>query len=475
MAQSLEIPEIETITETLQKIRNRERSAGSVVTDHIDRAIKIYSQLNAFISISDREAVIAKAEAIDKQIADGKDPGKLAGIPFTVKDLYQVKGTKTTFGTKLMEDYIAPFTATVVKRLEDEGAILIGKTNCDPFGMGGSGENSGYGDSKNPYDLERTPGGSSSGSAASLAAGVGLFSLGTDTGGSVRQPASFTGLFGYKPTYGRNSRYGISAMGSSFDTPAFFTRHVEDTILLEEIMQGRDQFDATTYDLEHVEQNNFDANQTYTVGVPKEFFSDGLDAEVKEVVMKKISALESAGHIIKEISIPTMEFALAIYYILVPAEISSNRAKFDGVRYGKFENKEYMENVYKVRSKYFEDEVKRRIMIGTYVLSAGYGDKFYQKASVIREKLKAEFTKTFEEVDFVVGPVSPTTAFKLGENSDDPLKMYLQDIYTVNANLTGIPAISVPIGKDSDGLPIGIHVMASKFDDMRMLGFAATI
>jgi len=363
-----------------------------------------------------------------------------------------------------MSDFIAPYTSTVVQKCLDQGAILIGKCNSDPWGFGGSGENSGYGPTKHPLDFTKTPGGSSSGSAAGLLAGVGYFSLGTDTGGSVRLPASFCGLYGLKPTYGRNSRYGIGAMASSFDTPGFFTRYVQDLELLEKIMEGKDPHDGTTYDLNEV---NKSANKkdTITVGIPKEFLGEGLSEDVRKVFENKVAVLKSKGINVKEVSIPTTEYGLAVYYILVPSEISSNRARYDGVRYGPKVSDNYEENLVKGRSEFMEDEVKRRIMIGTYSLSSGYSDQFYKKASLVRTKLKHEFNKAFEEVDVLLAPVSPVTAFKLGEKSNDPLAMYLVDIYTVTANLVGIPALSIPSGKDKDKMPIGLQVMAKHFND----------
>ncbi|MFS8131137.1 MAG: Asp-tRNA(Asn)/Glu-tRNA(Gln) amidotransferase subunit GatA, partial [Candidatus Dojkabacteria bacterium] len=397
--------------------------------------------------------------------------GKLLGIPFTVKDLYLVDGTKTTFASKLMEDFIAPYTSTIVQKCLDEGAILIGKCNCDPWGFGGSGENSGYGPTKHPLDFTKTPGGSSSGSAASLLAGVGYFSLGTDTGGSIRLPASFCGLYGIKPTYGRNSRFGIGAMGSSFDTPGFLTRNVEDMELVESIIAGKDINDATTYDIPFNSQP-VTPNPQVRIGIPKEFFGEGLSPEIKTEIDKKIEELKSLGHEVKEVSIPSTKYGLPVYYVLVPSEISSNRARYDGVRFGKKVSDNYEENLVQSRSKYLEDEVKRRIMVGTYALSKGYADQFYKQASKVRTKLKKEFDKVFEEVDVLITPVSPTTAFKLGEKSQDPVQMYLVDIYTVTANLVGIPSLAIPIGKDKDGMPIGMQAMGKKWSEVSLFNLA---
>jgi aspartyl-tRNA(Asn)/glutamyl-tRNA(Gln) amidotransferase subunit A len=470
MTNSLEIPTIANIEDTVNKIKTGQISVVDLVSEHLTRSHEINPNINALITILDD--AIEKAKEIDEKIKNN-DPDilnkRLLGIPFTVKDLYLVEGTKTTFGSRLMEDFVAPYTSTVVQKCLDEGAILIGKCNCDPWGFGGSGENSGYGPTKHPLDFTRTPGGSSSGSAASLLAGVGLFSLGTDTGGSVRLPASFCGLYGIKPTYGRNSRYGIGSMGSSFDTPGFFARYIEDIELLEKIMEGRDEHDSTTYDLgmQRVAQSS-----KLSIGLPKEFFSDDVDIEIRKAIEESVSKLKNAGHEVKEVSIPSTKYGLGVYYILVPSEISSNRARYDGVRFGKKVSNNYEENMIQSRSKYFEDEVKRRIMIGTYSLSKGYADQFYKQASKVRTKLKREFEDVFKEVDVILAPVAPTSAFKLGEKSSDPVQMYLVDIFTVTANLVGVPAISVPLDNNSKGLPIGMQIMGGKFNDEAVIQLA---
>ncbi|GAB4286686.1 MAG: Asp-tRNA(Asn)/Glu-tRNA(Gln) amidotransferase subunit GatA [Candidatus Dojkabacteria bacterium] len=477
---NLDIPKLQTISEVVKKIKNRELKVTDLIIEHIERAKKVNDSTNSFITIfdgvsnSDQYDPIEKAKQIDNYLDNGTvsensflkkyiEKGsklELLGVPFTAKDLYLVKNTRTTFGSRLMEDFIAPYTGTVIEKCFEQGAILIGKTNCDPWGFGGSGENSGFGPAKNPYDLERTPGGSSSGSAASLAAGVGYFSLGTDTGGSVRQPASMCGLYGLKPTYGRNSRYGIGVMGSSFDTPGFFARYSEDILLLEKIMEGRDINDPSSHTPAKSEKK-----EKLKIGIPKEFFAEGLDSEIREAIEKKIQEYKEAGHAIFEVSIPSVDYSLSVYYILVPAEISSNRARYDGVRFGKKVSDEYEENLILSRSKYFEDEVKRRIMIGTYVLQAGFADQYYYKAMKVRSKIKREFKKVFKQVDLLVAPTSPTTAFKLGEKTNDPIQMYLADIYTVAASVAGIPSLNIPIGMDKKGLPMGMQVMASWDED----------
>jgi aspartyl-tRNA(Asn)/glutamyl-tRNA(Gln) amidotransferase subunit A len=464
---NLNIPNLDSIIKTVEKIKNSEVTSLELVQEHIQRAKEINPLINAFITIF--EDALDKAKEIDEKIKNGEEVGKLAGIPFTAKDLYLVDGIKTTFGSKFMEDFIAPYTGTVIQKVIDEGAILIAKCNCDPWGFGGSGENSGYGPTKHPLDFERSPGGSSSGSAASLLAGVGFFSLGTDTGGSVRQPASMCGLYGFKPTYGRNSRFGIGTMGSSFDTPGFFTRYLEDVKLLEEIMQGRDEHDPTTFDIDY--KNVKIKTGKLKIGVPKEYFGEGLNEEIKAKIFEEIEKYKAQGHEIVDISIPSTKYALSIYYIIVPAEISSNRARYDSVRFGKKISDEYEENLIKSRSMYLEPEVKRRIMVGTYVLSAGYADQFYKKANKVRTKLKKEFEKAFEEVDLIISPTTPTTAFKIGEKTDNPVEMYLADVYTVTANLVGVPSLNIPIGNDKNGLPIGMQIKAKWFDDALIFSF----
>lgn len=469
---SLDIPTIPSIIETVSKIKSGEIKVLDLIQEHLKRAHEVQEKTNAFITILDDYA-LSQANTIQEKIDKGEaNDLKLLGIPFTVKDLYLIEGTRTTFGSKLMEDFIAPYTSTVAQKCLDQGAILIGKCNCDPWGFGGSGENSGYGPTKHPLDFTKTPGGSSSGSGASLLAGVGFFSLGTDTGGSVRLPASFCGVFGLKPTYGRNSRYGIGAMGSSFDTPGFFTRNIGDMELLEEIMAGHDENDGTTYDVEY---NSNVEDKKLRVGLPVEYYQEGLDPEIKNAIDKKVEELKAQGYEVKDVSIPSTKYGLGVYYILVPSEISSNRARYDGVRFGKKVSNNYEENLVKSRSEYLEAEVKRRIMIGTYSLSKGYADQFYKQASKVRTKLKREFDKVFEEVDVLIAPVAPTTAFKLGEKTADPVQMYLVDVYTVTANLVGVPALSVPIANDKDGMPIGMQIIGRKWDEPTIFKFAQKI
>ena len=472
---SIKIPETESIAITLNKIKSGEIKIKDLVREHLDRAIYTQKYTNSFITILEKEA-LNRAEELEKRLIENPNEVlnlKLLGIPFTVKDLYLVKDTKTTFGSKLMEDFIAPYTSTIVQKCLDQGAVLIGKCNCDPWGFGGSGENSGFGPTKHPLDFEKTPGGSSSGSAASLLSGVGYFSLGTDTGGSVRLPASFCGLYGLKPTYGRNSRFGISAMGSSFDTPGFFTRYIEDMEYVEEIISGRDENDSTTYCFEYIRKDKHNS-QKKSVGIVKEFM-EGLSGDVRNALDNTIRKLQKQGFEIKEVSIPSTKYALSVYYILVPSEISSNRARYDGVRFGKKVDDNYEKNMVESRSMYLEKEVKRRIMIGTYTLSKGYADQFYKQASKVRTKLKREFSEALNEADFLLAPVSPSNAFKLGEKLNDPVQMYLVDIYTVTANITGLPALSIPIENDEEGMPLGLQIIGKKWEENSLFEFSKEI
>ncbi|MFQ5493441.1 MAG: Asp-tRNA(Asn)/Glu-tRNA(Gln) amidotransferase subunit GatA [Candidatus Dojkabacteria bacterium] len=464
-----------TISKVVGRIKSGNLSSVELVAYHIDLAKTRGKELNAFITVID--SALDRAKQIDSDIAAGKDTGKLAGIPFTVKDVIMTKGVQTTASSRMLEGFIAPYTATVIERLEAEGAINIGKTNSDPFAFGASGENSGFGPTKNPIDETRVPGGSSSGAAASLAAGIGLFAIGTDTGGSVRQPASFCGLVGFKPTYGRNSRYGLIAMASSFDTAGILTRNVRDTALVESVMAGKDSRDATSYDVPvpdyTAELDRRVDLEGVKIGVPNEYFGEGLSVEVREKVEEAIAKYSQAGAKILKIDLPILESVLPIYYVLVPSEISSNMARYDGVRYGRKLSDDYLENIFATRGKFMEDEVKRRVMIGTYTLSAGYAEEYYKTALKVRVKLTREIDKVFDSVDVIMGPTSPVTAFKLGEKNDDPLQMYLVDIYTVTANLVGVPAISINCGTDKDGLPVGLQLMTKRFNESQLFALAA--
>lgn len=421
---------------------------------------------NAIISFTEERA-LERADAVDA----GKITGRLAGVPFIAKDNFLTFGGKTTAASKILENFEAPLQATAIERLEAEGAICIGKANLDAFAHGGSTENSAFGPTKNTYDKDRVAGGSSGGSAVSVALGIVPFALGSDTGGSIRQPASFNGVVGVKPTYGTVSRYGVVAMASSTDVIGAFASNVEDAELVMQIMSGKDDKDMTTLP-DFLKTEQLDAPQR--IGVIKEFMSDDVDSEVKVRVQDYINDMKSRGHIVEEVSMKMLKYALAVYYIVVPAEVSSNLGRYDGVRYGvRAEGAQNLAEVYGLsRDQGFMTENKRRIMIGSYVLSSGFFDAYYLQAQKVRTLLVEEFNKVFEKYDVLVGPVVPTPAFKLGENTADPIKMYLADIMTVPASLAGLPAISVPAGSTSKGLPVGVQLIGPRQSDAKLFALA---
>lgn len=435
------------------------------------KQIKDHQNFNAFNFVF--EDCIYNADLIEKKIKNGS-AGKLAGMVVAVKDVLAIKDRPLTCSSKILKDFNSLYTATAIQKLIDEDAIIIGKTNCDEFAMGSSNENSAFGAVKNPIDLLRVPGGSSGGSAVAVAANLCDVSFGTDTGGSIRQPAAFCGIYGLKPTYGRVSRYGLTAFASSFDSIGPFAKNIEDIALVLSVISGYDPKDSTSQNIEVPEFNSLKkTGKKFKIGLPKEYFTEGLNEEIRKAILEKIELLKKAGHEIINIELPHTEYSIATYYILTTAEASSNLAKFDGARYG-FRSKESntMKNMYcNSRTEGFGSEVKRRIMLGTYVLSAGYYDAYYRKAQKVRRLLKKDFDNAFEKVDLILTPTTPTTAFKLGEKSNDPLEMYLEDIYTTSANLVGIPGISVPIGKDSQGLPIGMQIMANQFAENKIISF----
>lgn len=428
-------------------------------------AARTNESFHAILNLTE-EYALERAAKVDA----GEITGRLAGVPFVVKDNFLTFGAPTTAASHFLETFEAPLQATAIERLEAEGAICIGKANLDAFAHGGSTENSAFGPTKNAADQTRVAGGSSGGSAVVTALGVVPFALGTDTGGSIRQPASFNGVVGVKPTYGTVSRYGVVAMASSTDTIGCFATNAADAEMVMDIMAGRDANDMTTLPdffspLETV------ANQK--IGVIKEFMTNDVDAEVREKVTAYIERMKTAGHTVEEVSLPMLKYALAIYYIVVPAEISSNLARYDGVRYGKRADSEDLSGLYgKSRDEGFEAENKRRIMIGSYVLSSGYFDAYYLQAQKARTLLINEFSKLFEAYDVLVGPVAPTPAFKLGENTADPIKMYLADIMTVPASLAGLPAVSVPAGTTEAGLPVGVQLIGARRSDANLLALA---
>jgi len=441
------------------------------------KQIEQHKSLNAFIHVFAGSA-LKQADTLDDKIRQGTQTGKLAGMVIAVKDNIAVKDATLTCGSKMLENYISPYAATVIERLLAEDAIIIGKTNLDEFAMGSSNENSYFGAVKNPHDTGRVPGGSSGGSAVAVAAGMCDAALGSDTGGSIRQPASFTGTIGLKPGYGRVSRYGLVAFASSLDQIGVFSRTPSVAAQTLAVIAGADKRDSTCAD-EDVPDYHARLNPSMkdiTLGIPEEYFQDGLDGDIRNGVRSLIDKMREAGARVREIALPMTEYAIAIYYIIATAEASSNLARFDGVRYGfRAEDPGDLNEMYaRTRAVGFGEEVRRRIMLGTYVLSAGYYDAYYRKALQVRRKLKEDFDNAFEHCDLIVSPTTPTPAFALGEKADDPLAMYLQDIYTVSANLAGIPAISVPAGT-SNGLPYGMQLQAAPFNEQKLLNAAQFI
>ncbi len=444
--------------------------------NHFLKNIEDQKELNAFNFVFADE-VIQSAKTIEQKIKNNSS-GKLAGMVIAIKDVLAYKDHPLTCSSNILKNFTSLYTATAVQKLIDEDAIILGKTNCDEFAMGSSNENSAFGNVLNPADKTRVPGGSSGGSAVAVAANLCDVSLGTDTGGSIRQPAAFCGVYGLKPTYGRVSRFGLTAFASSFDTIGPFAKNVEDAALVMEVISGKDLKDSTS--VEKVIPNyslSLSNNKKLKIGIPKEYFADGLDEEIKTAILNVVDELKLEGYEIKEVSLPMTEYTIATYYILTTAEASSNLARFDGARYG-FRADDYsnLKEMYlNSRTQGFGKEVKRRIMLGTYVLSSGYYDAYYRKAQKVRRLIKEDFDKVFSEVDLLITPTTPTTAFKIGEKSDDPLQMYLSDIYTTSANLAGIPGVNIPIGKNSDNLPIGLQILAQQFEEEKIFQLAILI
>uniref|UniRef100_A0A832CYL0 Glutamyl-tRNA(Gln) amidotransferase subunit A n=1 Tax=Ignavibacterium album TaxID=591197 RepID=A0A832CYL0_9BACT len=457
------------ITEKISLIKENKISLVENVKDFLNR-IEQRKNLNAFNFVFGDEA-LQLAEIIEQKIKSGNH-GKLAGAVIAIKDVLSYKNHPLTCSSKILSDFTSVYTATAVQKLIDEDAIIIGKTNCDEFAMGSSNENSAFGPVLNPIDESRVPGGSSGGSAVAVAADLCDASLGTDTGGSIRQPAAFCGIYGLKPTYGRVSRFGLTAFASSFDTIGPFAKNVEDLFLILDVISGKDENDSTSVDFSEVklQAQNIEAKKI-KIGYPKEYFAEGLDSEIKEKIFSLINSLKNAGFNVSEISLPMTEFNIAAYYILTTAEASSNLARYDGARYGyRSKNSDTLEEMYvNSRTEGFGAEVKRRIMLGTYVLSSGYYDAYYRKAQKVRRLIKEDFDKAFSNVDIILTPTTPTVAFKLGEKSNDPLQMYLSDIYTTSSNLAGIPGLNIPISRNSEGLPIGLQLLANQFDEIRLL------
>lgn len=444
-----------SLKELAEGIAKKEFSAVEVLQTFLKNIEKKEPDLNAFITVF-AERALEQAKS-NKQ--EAKRGGKLFGVPLAIKDNIVTKGLRTTAGSKMLDDYIPQYDATVIKKLADEGAITIGKTNLDEFAMGSSTENSAYGPTHNPHDQERVPGGSSGGSAAAVAAELVPAALGSDTGGSIRQPAAFCGVVGLRPTYGAVSRYGLIAMASSLDQIGPIAKTVEDAEYLFDVIRGKDQYDAAT-----IEGKSESTNKKFKVGLPKEYFSEGLDPKIAERVKSVAKFLEGQGMEVEEVALPHTEYGLPIYYIIVPSEVSSNLARYDGIRYGHRAKVENLNDLYfESRGEGFGEEVKRRIILGTFALSSGYADQYYVRAVRARTLIVQDFEQAFKKVDLLLAPTTPTTAFKIGEKKD-PLSMYLSDIFTIPANLAGLPSISIPIGKIGN-LPVGTQLIGPKFSE----------
>ena len=455
------------------KLINKEITATELIKGYFQIINGKDNQIKAFLTLT-KDSALEQAKKIDEKIKEGREINVLEGIPYAIKDNMLVKGVKTTAGSKILENYTASFDATVIKKLKKQGAILLGKTNMDEFAMGSSTENSAFFTTKNPHDFERVPGGSSGGSAASVASKMSVFALGSDTGGSIRQPAGFCGVVGFKPSYGTVSRYGLIAMASSLDIIGPFAENVEDAEIIFKSIAGKDSMDSTSQDIS-VATNKTQNIQNTVFGLPKEYFQEGLDDKIKKTIEEVIEKIKSQGAIIKEVSLPSTSYALPCYYIIMPAEVSSNLARFDGIRYSPINDYSNLHDIYfKTRGEGFGEEVSRRIILGTYVLSSGYYDAYYKKAQQVRRLIAKEFNEVFKEVDFLITPTSPTFPFKIGEKADDPLSMYLSDIFTVGANIAGIPAINLPCGEE-DNLPINMQIIGPYLSDFSLLNISKTI
>jgi len=470
----MELTELK-IKEAHEGLAKKEFSALELCKSYLEKAKKEDQKLSAFITITE-DLALSQAKKIDEMILKEKEVPILAGIPCAIKDNILVEEVKCTAGSKILENYIAPYNATVVEKLQERGVVILGKTNLDEFAMGSSTENSAFGPTKNPNDLSRVPGGSSGGSAAAVAADLCLFALGSDTGGSIRQPASFCGVVGLKPTYGAVSRYGLIAFASSLDQIGPITKTVEDCNFIFDAIKGKDRMDSTS--IEFTELKNWKAEiKNLKIGVPKEYFIKGMDKEVEKIIKEAIKKYEEMGVKVEEISLPQTEYALACYYIIAPSEASANLARYDGIKYGYStsqsadKNKDLLDVYLESREGGFGAEVRRRIMIGTYALSSGYYEAYYLRAQKIRTLIRDDFEKAFQKVDAILTPVSPTPAFKLGEKVSDPLTMYLSDIFTVSVNLAGLPALSLPCGKVNN-LPVGLQIIGKPFEEEKIFEIA---
>ena len=466
-----------TAHELHEKLKTREITSAELTQSVFNRIDAVEGQIEGYITLT-RETALQQAEIADAGFQRGDEMPPLAGIPIAVKDVICTKGVLTTCGSKILGNFVPPYDATVITKLHRQGSVVIGKTNMDEFAMGSSTENSAYHITRNPWDLETIPGGSSGGSAAVVAADEAICSLGSDTGGSIRQPAALCGVVGMKPTYGRVSRFGLVAFASSLDQIGPFTKDVTDCALMLNAICGHDPMDSTSVNLPTPDYTEYLTNdiEGLKIGVPQEYFVEGMDTEVQEIVHTSVQALKECGASIEEISLPHTEYAIATYYIIAPAEASANLARYDGVRYGyRAEDAEELIDMYKkTRSRAFGEEVKRRIMLGTYALSSGYYDAYYLKGQKARTLIKSDFDRAFETVDAIVTPTSPTPAFKVGERTADPLQMYLSDVLTTPSSLAGLPGISVPCGLTKGGLPIGLQILAAPFEEGKVLNVAHT-
>ncbi|MGA8938967.1 MAG: Asp-tRNA(Asn)/Glu-tRNA(Gln) amidotransferase subunit GatA [Acidobacteriaceae bacterium] len=467
-----------SVAEARGAVVERRVSAVELAEAHYERIAAVDGEIHSYLALT-KERALAQAEKVDAAVKAGEAVGPLAGVPVGVKDVLVVRGVETTAGSKILKGYHPPYDATAVAWLEAAGAVVLGKLNCDEFAMGSSNENSAYGPVKNPRAMDRVPGGSSGGSAAAVAAGLCVTSLGTDTGGSIRQPAAFCGVVGVLPTYGRVSRYGLIAFASSLDRVGPFARSVQDAAVMLEVLSGPDVMDATS---SQTAVGGYAAElkngvEGLRIGVPEEYFGDGLDPEIRAAIEKVLDGLRGAGCSVHKVSLAHTRYAVPTYYVIATAEASANLSRFDGVRFGlRAEDSGTLSAMYRnTRDEGFGAEVKRRILLGTYVLSAGYYDAYYRKAQQVRTLLTRDFVEAFASVDAIVAPVTPTPAFKLGEKTDDPLQMYLEDIYSVAASLAGICGMSVPCGETKAGLPIGVQVLGKHFDEATMLRVGAAI
>lgn len=457
------------------KTASKEVSAVGLVKEALRKAHEYQPDYNIFTWIND--AAIEKAKAIDERIAKGEDVGRLAGVPYALKDNFLSPEGETTASAHILEGFTSPVTATAVQKLEDEGAIMIGRTNLDAFAHGSSTENSYYGPTKNSKDLERVAGGSSGGSAVAVALGIVEFATGTDTGGSIRQPASFNGVYGFKPTYGAISRYGVVAMASSTDCIGFFAQDSTDIDLLMQICAGQDRKDLTTLPDFYSQQDQEFDDPVKKIGIVKEFDNDALDSEIRSAFHQEVERLRAAGHEIVELSMPALKYALAAYYIITPAEVASNLTRHDGIRFGfRSEHSNTLAELYdNTRNEGFMPENKRRIMTGNFVLSSGFYDAYYLKATKARTLIVQEYDRAFEQCDYILSPVSPNPAFKLGEKTGDPVAMYLEDMMSVSVNLAGLPGLAIPVGRSEQGLDLGLQLVGPRRSDARLLRFAANL